>query len=73
MNRTEVPDAALAMVDRMPALVCTACGWWVYDVPPDSHRGGHHAPTECPECRRHYGAHLPPMPAWARFETREAS
>jgi hypothetical protein len=65
------PDVALAMVDRMPAVVCTACGWWAYDVRPDSPRGGHHTPTECPECRRHHGVHRPPTPVWARFEPRE--
>ena len=47
---------ALAYVDRMPAVACHACGWWQYDVPTDTPRGGNRPPVHCPECIEHPGA-----------------
>lgn len=64
---------SVAQVDRMPAVVCHACGWWRYDVAPDSPRGGNRTPTYCPECLAYHGVRRPPTPVWVRFEEREAS
>lgn len=61
---------ALAYVDRMPAVVCHACGWWKYDVPADSPRGGNRPPAHCPECIKHHGTHRTLTPVWVRFEER---
>ena len=61
---------ALTYVDRMPAVVCHACGWWRYDVPTDSPRGGNRPPAHCPECIKHHGIHRTPTPVWIRFEER---
>lgn len=61
---------ALAYVDRMPAVVCHACGWWQYDVPTDTPRGGNRPPVHCPECIKHHGARRTPTPVWVRFEER---
>ena len=60
----------LTYVDRMPAVVCHACGWWRYDVPADSPRGGNRPPAHCPECIKHHGTHRTPTPVWVRFEER---
>ena len=60
----------LTYVDRMPAVVCHACGWWRYDVPADSPRGGSRTPAHCPECIKHHGIHRAPTPVWVRFEER---
>ena len=62
--------SALAYVDRMPAVVCHACGWWRHDVPADSPRGGSRPPVHCPECAKHHGTHRTPTPVWVRFEER---
>ena len=61
---------ALVYVDRMPAVVCHACGWWRYDVPTDSPRGGNRTPAHCPECIKHHGIHRAPTRVWVRFEER---
>ena len=60
----------LTYVDRMPAVVCHACGWWRYDVPTDSPRGGNRPPAHCPECTKHHGVRRTPTPVWVRFEER---
>ena len=60
----------LTYVDRMPAVVCHACGWWQYDAPTDTPRGGNRPPAHCPECIKHHGARRTPTPVWVRFEER---
>ena len=55
---------SLASVDRMPAVVCHACGWWQYDVPTDNPRGGNSTPTYCPDCLAHHEARRAPTPVW---------
>lgn len=60
----------LTYVDRMPAVVCHACGWWQYDVPTDNPRGGNSTPTYCPDCLAHHEARRAPTPVWVRFEER---
>ena len=61
---------SLPQVNPMPAVVCHACAWWAYDVKPDSPRGGHARPAECPTCRTHHNVHRALTPAWVRFEPR---
>ena len=39
----------LTYVDRMPAVVCHACGWWQYDVPADAPRVGSRPPVQQPD------------------------